>query len=344
MTHLDDPRQAPPLRWGFLGTGRIAATVADDVSGATVQEIRAVGSHSLDRAAAFAAAHHIERPYGSYEELVAAPDIDAIYVATNNASHFHDAKLALEAGKPVLVEKTVTETQAQAAELTALAAARGLFFMEAMWTRFLPHMVEVRRRVRAGEIGDVVAMMVDFGDYNQHDPSDRFYGLAQGGGALLDRGIYAVSHIVDVLGVPDRVVADATMADTGVDATVSAILGYASGVQAVAQASIQAVTPQESWIAGAKGLIRLPKFWSPCPVRMALASGDAGSGGTTLGQADEWFTPTVGAGYEYEFAEAATRIAAGETASPLMPPDQTVAVLGVLDQIRAQIGLRFPEE
>jgi predicted dehydrogenase len=310
--------------------------VCESIRQGTVQRITAVGSRSAARARDFAERFEIPAAHGSYQELVADPGVDIVYVATPNSFHHEHARLALEAGKPVVVEKTFTLNQAQAQDLADLAQDRGLFLMEGMWTRFLPHAAELRERLARGVIGDVVTLTVDFGERNAFDAGDRFHDPGLGGGALLDRGVYCVAWAVDLLGLPGTVQARADLTGTGVDGHVSAILGYPERqAQALIQASIVADTPQESWIAGTGGLIRVDRrFWEPTLLDMR---GDDGAH-------DVWTHATRSRGYEYEIAEAARRVSAGETSSPLLPPAQSVAIMGVMDQIRSQIGVRFPGE
>ena len=201
------PANTGPLGWGVIGTGRIAAAFVSDLeltdSGRTI----AVGSRSRESAAEFADRHEIPHRHPSYRDLVADPEVDAIYVATPHPMHRDAAALALEGGKPVLVEKPFAMNAAEAGEIAELARAKGLFAMEAMWTRFLPHMVEIRRmlsdrrarrdRLRLGRPRPVVRRGRDA----------RLFAPELGGGALLDLGVYPVSFASMILGPPDRVVA-----------------------------------------------------------------------------------------------------------------------------------------
>jgi predicted dehydrogenase len=334
---LADPLSVPPIAWGFLGAGRIASVVADDVLAHTRQRLMAVASRTPERTRAFAGRFGIPRAYDSVDELLADDDIDAIYVNTPNSDHFASTKAALLAGKHVLVEKSFTLNRGQAQTLIELAAQRNLFLMEAMWTRFLPHQMRLRQMVADGEFGDVVTACADFGARNEMDAEDRFYSPDLGGGSLLDRGVYSVSWIVDLLGLPGEVQASGLLTQTGVDAHVAATLRYpARDAVAVAMSSIVAETPQIAWLAGtrARALVE-PPFWRPSSLVIERGS----DGGTTHIE-----VAVPGTGYQFEFAEAAFRIANGETSSPVMPPEQTVAIMGLLDAIRTQLGVHFPSE
>ena len=193
------------LRWGILGTGLIAGAFAADLVHTDSGEIAAVGSRRQARADAFGDRYGVPRRHASYEALVADPDVDVIYVATPHSFHHENALLALEAGKHVLVEKAFTMNAAQAVELVAVARERGLFLMEAMWTRFLPHVVEIRRLLAEGALGRVVTVMADHGQWFAFDPTSRLFAPELGGGALLDLGVYPVSFASMVLGEPTRI-------------------------------------------------------------------------------------------------------------------------------------------
>ena len=151
------------LRWGILATGLISDWFAEDLRGLAGHTLAAVGSRSVSTARKFAAQHGIpaDHAHGDYQSLVTDPTVDVVYVGTPHPMHFENAKAALQAGKPVLVEKSFTVTKAEAAELVSLARSKGLFLMEAMWTRFLPHIAEVRKILAAGTLGRVTTVMAD---------------------------------------------------------------------------------------------------------------------------------------------------------------------------------------
>ena len=193
-----------PLRWGLIGSGLIAKAFADDLTVTDSGRVVAIGSRSQESADRFADKFGIPNRHASYEALVADPDVDVVYVATPHPMHLANALLALEAGKPVLVEKAFTMNADEARELVASARAKGLFAMEAMWTRFLPHIAEVNRLLAAGALGDIVTVMADHGQWFPKDPAFRLFAPELGGGALLDCGVYPVSFASMVLGKPAR--------------------------------------------------------------------------------------------------------------------------------------------
>ena len=324
--------QAPPLRWGFLGTGRIAHRVAAALRAGSTQVLQAVGSRSLAKAQAFAAHHGIPQAFGSYQDLVASPTIDAVYVATPNSKHHAHARLALEAGKPVIVEKPFTLTHAQARDLATLAQAKRLFLMEAMWTRFLPHHIELKRRVEAGDLGALTCAFADFGGRDPVDLAGRMYSRHLGGGALYDRGVYPLAWITDLLGLPSAVRAHAEMTTTGVDAHLTAILTF-DAASAIALCTMTARTPARAWLSGTRGFCEIPRFWAPAPLHFTFADG----------RKETWAHQGVRAeGFEYEFAAAARAITAGDLTHPLMPLTDTLALQQLLDNIRSQVGLTWP--
>jgi predicted dehydrogenase len=313
------------LRWGVLGTGAIAGVFTDDLQHTDSGLPVAVGSRTAEGARRFARAHSLPRAHASYEALVADPDVDVVYVATPHPFHHANARLALEAGKHVLIEKAFTMTAAEARDLVDLARSRRLFLMEAMWTRFLPHVAEVRQLIAQGTLGSIVTVIADHGQWFPYDATSRLFAPELGGGALLDLGVYPVSFASMLLGAPDRIVTIAEPAPTGVDAQTSIILRYASGAHALLTCTSSAVSPTRASIVGTEAHIDLDSwFFAP--------------GGFTLtpraGEPIRSEPPHTGVGLHYEAAEVARCISAGLLESPLMPLDETVTIMQTLDAIR----------
>ncbi|WP_061961547.1 Gfo/Idh/MocA family protein [Demequina flava] len=327
-----DPMEAPAYRWGILGAGGIARKLTDAVTDHTQSEVLAVASaSSAANAQAFAQEKGIERAYGSYAELVADPDIGIVYVATTHSNHHEPALLAINAGKHVLVEKSFTQNLAQAKQVVEAARAKGVFVMEAMWTPHLPHMHVIRDLIKRGVIGDVVSLEADHGQKLTH--VERMVRPELAGGALLDLGVYPVSFAHDILGVPDRVTARGRLRDTGVDGQVGMIFDYPNA-QAVLATSMEAKSGNVAQIAGTEGCITIDGvFYSPTTYRVTLMDG-------TVIELDG----TVDNGFQYEAAEVARCVAAGLTESPLHTLDQSLEIMTILDEIRAQIGLVYPNE
>ena len=312
------------LQWGIIGTGRIARTFASDLSFIDDGEVVAVGSRTLASAEAFAGEFGVEAVHDSYEELVADPRVEAVYVATPHPMHYANARLALEAGKPVLVEKAFTMTVDEAVDLVAIARQRGLFLMEAMWTRFLPHVVALREIVRSGELGEIVAVIADHGKWFEKDPNSRLFAPELGGSAMLDLGVYPVSFASMILGAPSRVVAIVTPAFSGVDATASAVLGYDSGAQAVVTCTSSARSATRASVVGTLARVEIDgDFYAPSSLRVIPRAGDA--------RRLEFVTQ--GRGLQYQASHVASLLAAGRTESDVMPLDESIAIMATMRRI-----------
>ena len=334
MAHVEDSRTAPPIRWGILGAGNIAGTFADSVNRHTRAQLVAVGSRNKDRCERFATAHGIPTTHIGYRDLVEDTQVDAVYIATPHSSHLEHALLAIGAGKHVLVEKSFARNAAEAEQIFAAARKAGVFVMEAMWTRFLPHVAKLHQVIDAGEIGEIINISADHGQAFDYNPKSRLYDPALAGGALLDLGVYPVSFAHDFLGVPDAVHAVGALTDTGVDGQVSIVLSYGERVQATLSTTLWSKTPTTASISGTEGNIQVAgDFYTPTTF---TASRNDGA---------RWqFDQPVSRGLQYEAAEVARRVAAGETESPRMPWQGTLDVLHTLDSVRAQAGVVYPGE
>ena len=320
-----------PVRWGIIGTGLIADTFATDLALTDSGIVAAVGSRTQESADRFAQRLGIERAHASYEALVADPGIDIVYVATPHPMHRDNAILALEAGKPVLVEKPFTMNAAEAREIVTLARAKRLFAMEAMWTRFLPHADVIRAWLADGALGGIVSVSADHGQWFAEDPDFRLFSPGLGGGALLDLGIYPVSFASMVLGTPDRIVSISDPAFTGVDAQTSMLFGYDGGAHAVLTCTLRAKSPTAASIVGTEARIEIDgDFYAPASVSLIPREGEP----TVVPSEHE------GRGLRHQADEVALRLAAGDLESPLMGLDETISIMEtietVLDQAAAQ--------
>lgn len=313
-----------PIRWGILGTGWIAGKFTEDLLLLPGHSVAAVGSRSLASAERFAARHGIARAYGSYAELAADESLDVVYVATPHPIHHGAARLCLEAGRHVLVEKPFTTSVADGEDLVALARERGLFAMEGMWTRFNPLIVRLRELVRDGAIGHVKAVYADFSFAVEFDAEHRLWSPDLAGGALLDVGVYPLSFAWMLLGPPKTVQATASAAPTGVDANTGMLLGYDSGAVALLHCGLQAESPQTATVVGTSGRIEVAApFYRPDTMTVHRD-----------GQEPETLTVRPpGHGFTYQAEEVARRLRAGEPESPGMPLEETLAILGTLEHI-----------
>ncbi|HYG93894.1 MAG TPA: Gfo/Idh/MocA family oxidoreductase [Nocardioides sp.] len=323
------------LGWGIVATGGIAELMTRDLL-AHGHRVVAVGSRRPDAAEGFAARHGIERSHGSYDELLADPGVDVVYVATPHPLHAENALSALAAGKHVLVEKPFTLNAPQARAVVREAAERNLVVMEAMWTRFLPHMRFVREVAASGRLGDVRSLHADHTQRLTDDPTHRLNDPALGGGALLDLGAYPVAFAHDVLGPVVDVAATATMRATGVDEAVSTTLRHRDGGLSTSFSSSTTRGPNVATVLGTEGRIDLEAVWySPTTV---VVRDDRGR------ELDRFDGRVSGRGMQYQAAELERVVTAGGTSSPLLPPEESVAVMETLDRVRAAIGLRYPDE
>ncbi|SEE91466.1 Gfo/Idh/MocA family protein [Ruania alba] len=335
LTYGPDPADAPPLRWGILAAGGIAAKFAQDVPAHSSGSVVAVGSRSLERAQAFAEKHQIPTAYGNYADLVADEQVEAVYVASPHSEHLEHAMLAIEAGKPVLVEKSLTRNAVEARELFEAAKARGVFVMEAMWSRLLPHMVALREIIASGEIGEVHMVTAEHGQWLNHVGDDhRLKNPDLAGGAMLDLGVYPVSFAYAVLGAPDQISAIGTTTATGVDESDVITLRYGNRALALLGASLKGGTRNAATVTGTQGRVEIePTFFAPTTLTVRPQGGEP----RTL-------TPPVGGGFEYQAAEVARCVAAGRTESEVHSWADTIAVMEMMDEARRQFGVVLPGE
>ncbi len=338
LTSLPAPRtassaDAPPLRWGILGTGWIADVFVASLRRDTRQVVHAVGSRTVESATRAAAAWEVPVAHGSYEALVADPGVDVVYVATPHNFHVLHALLAIEAGKHVLVEKPVGLDADEARAIGDAAARAGVFCMEAMWTLFLPKFDVVRQVLEDGALGRVVAAHADMGE--RFDEPHRIMRPELAGGPLLDLGTYAVTFATWTLGAPDLVRAVATPAPNGINGQLAIALGTPGGATAALHTTILADTATTASIIGTEGRLDLgTRYYLPGPMTLHQRGGPSLS----------WEEPMVEhEALHFEAAEVARRVAAGETGSPLRPWADTVQTMEVMDRIRADTGLDFEE-
>jgi predicted dehydrogenase len=323
-----------PVRWGMLATGGIAHSFARDLALLPSAEIIAVGSRSAGPAEQFGDEFGVPHRHASYQALVEDPDVDVVYVSTPHPGHHDAALLAIKAGKAVLVEKPFAMDAAQAREMIDAARARGTFLMEAMWTRFLPHIARLREILGAGTLGQVVYLTAEHGQWFAPDPQFRLFAPELGGGALLDLGIYPVSFASLVLGRPARITAVSEPAFTGVDATTSMIFQYDSGAHAVLTTTLAASSANRAAIYGTAARIETEGcFYIPATFRVIARDGT---------ELERYDVPHEGGGLRHQAAEVGRCLRAGLAESPLMPLDETYSIMQTMDEIRRQIGLSYP--
>ncbi|MGG5260430.1 Gfo/Idh/MocA family protein [Phycicoccus avicenniae] len=335
---VPDPMDAPPVRWGVLGPGGIAATFTEAVQQRTRSEVVAVGSRSIERARAFADRHGVARAHGSYEELVADPGIDAVYVASPHSEHHAHALLALTAGKPVLVEKAFARSLTETDEVLAAAAERGLLVAEAMWSRYSPQYDVVRRTVAASTLGDVVLVQADHGQLLWPDGPQRLSDPALAGGSLLDLGVYPIAFADHVLGGLDDVAARGTLSPEGVDVTVG-VTARRGAALARMTSTMAAATPCQALVAGTATRLELtgPGAFYGAATSVRLLAPD----GTVV---DTWEPDDPEHGFRFEIAEFARALDASRAEPWSVPREATRRVMAVMDEVRRQVGVVYPGE
>lgn len=335
MTSVEQPIAAPSIRWGILGPGGIAASFTSAVLRHTRGHVVAVGSRSAEHAERFAAEWEIARAHSSYRQLVEGPEVDVVYVASPHSEHCEHALMAIAAGKHVLVEKAFTRNVTEARLVLDAADAAGVFAMEAMWTRFLPHVAAIRDVIARGEIGEVVGLIADHGQNMRHLPqTHRLHARELAGGALLDLGVYPVSFAHDLLGAPDRVRALGSLTATGVDGQISMTLGFGEAMQASLHTTLWARTATTAVIFGSAGRIEVATdFYRPTSFEVVRDDGMRWS-----------FTSEVADGLQFEAAHVARCLAQGRRESDRMTWQDTLEVMATMDEVRRQVGVVYPGE
>ncbi len=332
-----DPREAPSLRWGVLGTGGIAAAMTTALLEGTGQQVVAVGSRDIERSRAFAERFGIARAHGSYEDLV-DDDVDAIYVATPHSEHAEHALLAIDAGRHVLVEKAFCRNAEEAREVLDAAGDEGVTCLEAMWSRYLPGYDVVRQTVASGALGELRHIQADHGQLLYPDGPARLASPELAGGALLDLAVYPL-HLAAML-LPDisAMIAVGALTDLGVDEQEVVVLRDSSGATAACSASMSAATPTVATIAGTRARLELAgEFYRPTTIRLVDPAGRV---------LDTWEPPALDRelGLRYEAVELARCVEADAYESELLPWSETVRVMALMDEARRQLGVVLPGE
>jgi predicted dehydrogenase len=325
----DDDRR---VRWGIAATGRIAGSMVDALRTLPDAEVVAVGSRSPDTARAFAERFGIPRAHGSYADLHADDEVDVVYVASPHSHHREMTEAALRAGRHVLCEKAFALNASEARSMIETARDEDRFLMEAMWSWFMPVWQEVGRRVASGEIGEVRIVAADFG-IPMEDPDGRHRRADLAGGALLDLGIYPLAIARFLLGEPDEVRALGHVTGQGVDGTAGGVLRYGSGAIAVFHTTIDAFSPRAAEVVGTSGTIRIdPPFWHPSAYSITDRDGRT----THVDLPNE--------GLAHEAAHAMEMIRAGRRESDVVPWSASIAGMELMDEIRRQLGVVYPQE
>ena len=322
------------MKIAILGAGRIAGTVAATLAAMEGIQCWAIAARDLARAQAFAEKYGFARAYGSYEEMLADPQVELVYIATPHSHHFEHMMLCMEAGKPVICEKAFTMNAAQARKAADFARERGIYLAEAIWTRYMPSRAIIDGVLASGIVGNIHTMTANL--CYPVDYKARIVRPELAGGALLDVGVYglnfALMHFGDDI---ERMDSSVRMTDTGVDAMETISLHYRDGRMAVLTHGIYARSDRKGIFYGDKGYIVVENINNP----QSICAYDL-----TDKLISRWEVPPQISGYEYEFLEAERCIREGKQESDSMPLARTVQVMELMDSLRAQWGLVYPQE
>ncbi len=319
------------INWGILGCGKIAGKFAQDLRFVNNATLHAVASRSIEKSRAFGKVHNAYNCYDSYESLCTDPAIDVIYIATPHTFHFEHTMLCLNHSKAVLCEKPFAMNANQVAQMIALAKEKNVFLMEAMWTYFLPHYQYVLELIQSKELGEITNLKVDFGYDFKFDPTSRIFNKKLGGGSLLDIGIYPLFTALSMLGIPDKIKAEAQMTITKVDESCTVSLSYDNGVKAELFSTIVARMTTEAVIEFDKGTVIIDEqFHKPSSVSIK----------TNESTKQVKFDVNTH-GYNFEAAHVQEMLLKGNTESTIMTFDKSSALIGLLDDVRLQIGLEY---
>jgi predicted dehydrogenase len=320
--------------WGILATGKVAHSFATNLHAVPDAVIAAVGSRSAESAEAFVreVGDDRTRAHGSYADLVGDPDVDVVYIASPHSQHLEHARLALGSGKPVLCEKPLALNRAEGQAV--FDAAGGRFCMEAMWMACHPLIVDLGRRMRAGVFGTPRQVHAGLGSVVPADASARKWDLALGAGALLDMGIYPLTFARLMLGPYAAVLATGDVAESGIDLDVAIAARHASGAVSALTTSMTSTSPRTATVATDEGLLALPaEFHHPAYAVWTPTGGDP--------ERIEPPTPVLGTGLGNEAAHVQECLRDGLSESPLVPAAQTLELLGVMDDVRRQLGVQY---
>jgi len=326
------------IRWGILGCGKIARKFAADLKWVHDAELIAVGAREQSTAAAFTREFPAKFVHSSYEELVANPEVDVIYVATPHGLHHEHVMLCLKHKKAVLCEKAFAINYRQAKEMIDFAKAQQIFIMEAFWTRFLPHYLKMKELIAHGKVGTIKYLNAEFGFIPTPPFPARLYEPTLGGGALLDIGVYPIFLALDVLGKPDHIDAVMTPASTGVDEQCAIRFRYDHGAIAQLFCSFSSNLATGADIAGDQGRIRLThRFHGPTTVVEYYQ-------GVVDTREVIPFEKASGNGYEYEAMHVNECLRKNLTESPVLTHDRTLLLMQTLDIIRTKAGIKYPAD
>ena len=322
------------VKWGILGTGRIAAVLATALKVVDNSELYAVGSRTKEKADEFAAQFNVPLSFGSYEELVSDPNVDVIYIATPHNLHLENALLAMNHGKHVLCEKPIGVNSKEVETMIEKAREKNVFLMEALWSRFLPRIIKTKELVDSGMLGEIKLMTAAFCFKSPHGPLHRHFNIDLCGGSILDIGIYNIFLSLLLFGEPNEISAIAGFSEQGGDNNASYTFKYQNDMLAVMHSSFMVDSPIQAEIHGTKAKIILETRWFNLGnIKLIYADG-----------AEEIINFDVKSnGYEYEAQEVTNCILEGKNQSDLWSWENSLQLVKAMDNIREKCGIVYPK-
>lgn len=319
-------------KWGIIGAGNIAGSFAEGLKILPNALLYAVASRDEAKASSFAGRYGFEKSFGSYEAMLDDPMVDIVYVATPNHLHYEHVMMALKAGKSVLCEKPFAMNCRQAMEMMDLSRSKKLFLMEALWSRFLPSVIETKKLLDLGKIGCPLLLQAEFGIHPTYNPESRLFNPAMGGGSVPDIGIYPLFLALYLFGNPKSVDISSVPAPTGVDMTTTVVMKHQGGQMSVLTSSFAFDLESDAKITGDKGMLRLGRMFH-MPTKLFFRPSI---------QEEETIIPIdiVGNGYSYEAAEVMRCMDEGETESPSWSHSDTLNLLGLVERVVKEASLK----
>lgn len=322
------------IRVAIWGTGSIANRVMADFKRGANYELTAVCSRNAARAEAFRQKYQLPRAIEGLKALAEDPAVDLVYVASPHPFHFADALTLIENGKHLVVEKPFTLNDCEAEILISAAKHKNLFIMEAMWTRFLPAMMDLKTRIDSGIIGDIRLITGNFGYANAFDPESRIFKRSLGGGSLMDVGVYPLNLAMRFLGNDAKIdCVSVVKTPTDVDGSMAFQLSWENGACAQLFSAVDTMTDSRAAIYGTRGYIEIPDFWHATRYRVVVG-----------GKAEDYTFDPENEGHYHQFEHAAECIRNGKTESDIMPHEDTIQVLKIMTELRRITGISYPEE
>lgn len=322
------------IRWGIIGSGTIAEKFAESFEYVNNGEIVAIYGRNKKTVGAFAEMYEIPLVFDTLKSFLESEEIDIVYIATPHQTHKMMAIKSMNAGYNVLCEKPLAVNNAEVKEILDCAKKNDRFLMEGLWTLYLPIINHVKQWLDMDKIGQVTCIQADFSFKAPFDPKNRLFDPNLAGGALLDVGIYSIALANYIMhSGPETINATAKMTETGVDGTVSMILTYKDGVTATLSGSIETDTQCKAIIYGTLGRIEIPMFWMSKNTQLYTDT-----------SIHREFVNEESLGYHYEIEAVNNYILNGFKESSLAPLSFSNTLSNVMDEVRKQIGLKYPFE